>query len=434
MPFELNTTDANFISEFEKLKNSRNEVSSDIEDTVRQIILDVQTHGDSALISLTKKFDGIDLKEIGFRITPDEIHKASRRLDRSAMQALELAARRIKSFHRRQIPEDISYMDDEGVTLGMTWKPLDSVGLYVPGGRASYPSSVLMTAIPALVAGVERRVLMVPTPNYKINPLVLAAAQLAGVTEIYRIGGAQAIAALAYGTDSILPVHKIVGPGNAYVAAAKRAVFGKVGIDSIAGPSEILVVADKHNDPSWIAIDLLSQAEHDVLAQAILITDDSSFATKVLICIDEALRRLKRSEIASKSWQKYGAVIIVENLEEIPNLVNQLAPEHLELAVVDPESLAENIRHAGAIFLGRFTPEAIGDYIAGPNHVLPTGRSARFSSGLSVFDFFKRNTWIKCDSKSLARIGPAAVTLAKKEGLDTHGESILIRLNSTIKK
>tara|TARA_B100001123_G_scaffold434391_1_gene560876 strand:- start:159 stop:1193 length:1035 start_codon:yes stop_codon:yes gene_type:complete len=340
-----------------------------------------------------------------------------------------VAADRIEAFHISQMPDDINYEDADGVGLGMRWGPLDSVGLYVPGGMAAYPSTVLMNAIPARVAGVERRAITVPAPDGEINPLVLAAAEMVGVSEIYRIGGAQAIAALAHGTDTIQRVDKIVGPGNAFVAAAKRLVFGQVGIDSIAGPSEILIVADNRNKPEWIAIDLLSQAEHDTLAQAILITDDSDFADLVSVAVDQALADLPRNEIAAASWQDYGLIIVVGSIEdETPALVDRLAPEHLELAIQAPEALAAKVKHAGAIFLGRHTPEAIGDYVAGPNHVLPTGRTARFSSGLSVMDFLKRTTLVRCDSDSLAKIGQAAITLARAEGLDAHALSISTRL------
>ena len=344
--------------------------------------------------------------------------------------ALELAAARIEAFHTRQIPDDIQYTDDQGVRLGLRWTPIDAAGLYVPGGTAAYPSSVLMNAIPARVAGVNRRVMVVPTPDGVVNDLVLAAARLSGVTEIWRIGGAQAVAALAHGTESIRPVDKIVGPGNAYVAAAKRLVFGKVGIDSIAGPSEILVVADGRNNPSLIAIDLLSQAEHDTAAQAILITDDADFADAVTAAVDDHLATLPRTEIAAESWRVNGAIIVVERLDDAPGLVDRLAPEHLELAVDDPDAMAGKIRHAGAMFLGRHAPEAVGDYVAGPNHVLPTMRTARFSSGLGVLDFMKRTTLVGCSADSLARIGPAAITLAEAEGLDAHARSIAVRLNS----
>jgi histidinol dehydrogenase len=347
------------------------------------------------------------------------------------LNALKVAAKRIESFHTAQKPKNLKYIDEQGVSLALRWNSLDSVGLYVPGGTASYPSSVLMNAIPARVAGVKRCVITVPTLNGVISPLVLAAADIAGVEEIYRIGGAQAVAALAYGTSSVKPVDKIVGPGNAYVATAKRMVYGQVGIDSIAGPSEIVVVADSNNNPEWIAYDLLAQAEHDAVAQSILITDSVEFGGQVSSAIDSALGTLKRSDIATKSWNDHGAIIILQSFDEVPPLIDKLAPEHLELAVDEPEQLADKVKHAGAIFLGRYTPEAVGDYVAGPNHVLPTNRTARFSSGLSVFDFLKRTTLVNCDKESLEAIGPTAITLANAEGLEAHAQSIKIRINQT---
>src|SRR6185295_1821806 len=343
--------------------------------------------------------------------------------------ALRVAAERIEAFHRRQLPSDIDYVDDVGVRLGQRWRPIEAVGLYVPGGTASYPSSVLMNAIPARVAGVERLVMTVPAPDGVLNPLVLAAARLAGIDEIYRIGGAQAIAALAYGTATIAPVVKIVGPGNAYVAAAKRRVFGQVGIDMIAGPSEVVVIADKDNDPAWIAADLLAQAEHDAAAQSILITDDAGFGRAVVAAVKAQLATLPRASVAGASWENFGAVIVVESLDEAPVLVDRLAPEHLEIATEDPESLSAAIRNAGAIFLGRYTPEVIGDYVAGPNHVLPTARSARFASGLSVLDFMKRTSILKLDAESLNALSAEAMSLAKAEGLEAHRRSVAIRLN-----
>ncbi|MBO6559433.1 MAG: histidinol dehydrogenase [Nisaea sp.] len=430
MPRKLTAGAPGFEKEFEALVNSKRETDSDVSDTVAGIIADVISRGDAALIELSRKFDNIDLAETGIAISAEEIAAARSACSPETLAALETAAARIEAFHRTQVPSSIDFTDADGVGLGLRHSPVDAVGLYVPGGKAAYPSSVLMNAIPARVAGVERRVMVVPTPGNEINPLVLAAAEIAGITEIYRVGGAQAVAALAYGTETIRPVDKIIGPGNAYVAAAKRRVFGKVGIDSIAGPSEILVVADGNNDPSWIAIDLLSQAEHDEVAQAILITDDADFAGKVEAAVADHLATLPRANIAGASWNNHGAVIVVDSLADAPALVDRLAPEHLELAVDDPDALAARIRHAGAIFLGRHTPEAIGDYVAGPNHVLPTARTARFSSGLGVLDFLKRTTWVKCDEASLAAIGPAAVTLAEAEGLGAHARSVAIRLGA----
>ena len=428
MPLRLNSTDPDFEAAFTRLLNAKRDSEADVGDIAAGIIADVRARGDAAVLELTAKLDRVTLSALAMRLTKEEIAEARDQCDRDTLDALEVAARRIEAFHRAQLPVDLDFQDADGVGLGMRWRPMDAVGLYVPGGKAAYPSSVLMNAIPARVAGVKRRVITVPTPDGVLNPLVLAAAELAGVTEIYRIGGAQAIAALAHGTESIAAVDKIVGPGNAFVAAAKRLVFGKVGIDSIAGPSEILVVADADNDPEWIAIDLLSQAEHDEVAQAILITDNADFADLVADAVERFLEKLERSEIASASWRDHGAIIVVGSLEEAPALVDRLAPEHLELAVADPDALSARVRHAGAIFLGRYTPEAIGDYVAGPNHVLPTDRTARFSSGLSAMDFLKRTTWVRCDADSLSRIGPAAVTLANAEGLEAHALSIATRL------
>ena len=394
------------------------------------IIDDVRKRGDEALIALTEKYDRQTLSAETLRIGDDEIDAAMQACAPETKAALELAAQRIGDFHARQKPDDARFKDAAGVEMGHRWTPVDAAGLYVPGGLANYPSSVLMNAIPARVAGVARVVMVVPTPDGQINPLVLVAAKLAGVDEIYRIGGAQAVAALAYGTKSIAPVNVIVGPGNAYVAAAKKQVFGQVGIDMIAGPSEILVVADRENDPAWMAADLLSQAEHDEVAQAILICDDNDYADAVAAAVESALKTLPRQDIARASWENFGAILVVNDLHaEAPDLVNQLAPEHLELAVAEPDAMADKIRHAGAIFLGRHTPEAIGDYIAGPNHVLPTARAARYASGLSVLDFMKRSSLVKCDADALAAIGPAAVRLAEEEGLQAHGRSIAIRLN-----
>jgi len=407
----------------------KREVSEDVDIIVRDILEKVRTEGDQALIALTEKFDHVNLAKTGLAVTAAEIEAARAAVDKKTFEALKLAAERIEAHHRRQKPEDDRYHDKIGVELGSRWSALQSVGLYVPGGTASYPSSVLMNAIPAKVAGVERIVMVVPTPHGVLNPLVLAAADLAGVDEIYRIGGAQAIAALAYGTKTIAPVSKIVGPGNAFVAAAKRRVFGTVGIDMIAGPSEILVIADKDNNPDWIAIDLLAQAEHDTAAQSILITDDAAFAEAVERAVERQLRTLPREKIARESWQTYGAVIIVDHLDNALDLANRIAPEHLELAICDADSFANQVRNAGAIFIGAYTPEAIGDYVGGSNHVLPTARSARFSSGLSVLDFVKRTSVLKCGADQLRTIGPAAITLADAEGLDAHAKSVSIRLN-----
>tara|TARA_B100000963_G_scaffold132717_1_gene115556 strand:+ start:247 stop:1557 length:1311 start_codon:yes stop_codon:yes gene_type:complete len=422
--------DKDFASRFAALQQMKREQSVDVNEAVATIIDDVRARGDLALIELTQKYDRQALSPETLRIGDDEIDAAIRACAPETRAALELAAQRIGDFHARQKPEDARFTDEAGVEMGYRWTPVDAAGLYVPGGLANYPSSVLMNAIPARVAGVARVVMAVPTPNGQINPLVLVAAKLAGVDEIYRIGGAQAVAALAYGTKSIAAVNVIVGPGNAYVAAAKKQVFGQVGIDMIAGPSEILVVADTENDPAWIAADLLSQAEHDEVAQSILICPDNDYADAVAEAIESALKTLPRQDIARASWKNYGAILVVNDLQtQAPELVNQLAPEHLELAVAEPEAMADQIRHAGAIFLGRHTPEAIGDYIAGPNHVLPTARAARYASGLSVLDFMKRSSLVKCDADALAAIGPAAVRLAQEEGLDAHGRSISIRLN-----
>ena len=428
MPLKLFFSDDNYAAKLALILDKARSQEHDVTETVIKIINDVRLNGDEALIALTKKFDSIDLMETGFQVTQNEINIAKSEVSEGELAALKLAADRIELFHAKQKPQDISYVDEQGVGLGLRWNALTSVGLYVPGGKASYPSSVLMNAIPAKVAGVRRRVMTVPSLNGSLNPLVLAAADLAGVTEIYRIGGAQAVAALAYGTGSIAPVDKIVGPGNAYVATAKKIVYGQVGIDSIAGPSEIVIVADKENNPEWVAYDLLAQAEHDTAAQSILITDDKDFSDQVILAVDSILNSLPRAEIARKSWDKHGAVIILESLDDAPRLIDTLAPEHLELAIDDPAKLVDRISHAGAIFLGRYTPEAAGDYVAGPNHVLPTNRSARFSSGLSVFDFLKRTTLVDCNKKSLELIGPAAITLANAEGLDAHAKSIAIRI------
>lgn len=430
MAQRLNINDADFDEKFKALLSAKRETDSDVGDAVRSIVANVIDRGDNALFELTKKFDRFDVQKTGLRITEEEIEAACREVSDKNMAALQEAADRIHAFHAKQLPNDLDYRDDAGVRLGQAWKAVEAVGLYVPGGLASYPSSVLMNAIPAAVAGVDRFVMVVPTPDGALNPIVLAAAKLAGVTEIYRIGGAQAVAALAHGTETIKPVDKIVGPGNAFVAEAKRQVFGKVGIDSIAGPSEITVVADNKTDPRWIASDLLSQAEHGGDSQSILITDDARYGEMVAQAVEDHLASLERRAIALESWTNYGAIIVVGNLEEdsIP-LVNALAPEHLELAVENPSVMQGKIRNAGAIFLGRHTPEAIGDYVAGPNHVLPTARAARFSSGLSVYDFMKRTTFVECDEASLKAIGPAAATLANEEGLGAHALSVTIRLD-----
>jgi histidinol dehydrogenase len=430
MPVKLKTADTDFSSQFSALLNQTREADADVSAVTAAILSQVQDRGDAAVIEYTNKFDRLMLQDASnLRITKSEIASAIGECDAETLNALNLAATRIEAYHKVQIPDDYSFTDPDGVELGYRWTPIENIGLYVPGGLATYPSSVLMNAIPARVAGASRLVMVVPTPDGIINPLVLAAADLVGVDEIYRIGGAQAIGALAYGTQTIPAVDKIVGPGNAYVASAKRHVFGTVGIDMIAGPSEILVVADNQNDPAWIAADLLSQAEHDPVAQSILITDDELFATEVEKAISRHLTTLVRADIASASWNKHGAIILVGDLSEAPSLVDQLAPEHLELCVDDADDLANQIRHAGAIFLGRYTPEAIGDYVAGPNHVLPTSRTARFSSGLSTLDFLKRTSLLRLDAESLGKIGPAAVKLAKAEGLGAHALSVGIRLN-----
>ncbi|WP_343560068.1 histidinol dehydrogenase [Kiloniella sp. b19] len=430
MTMQLSTRDQGFEQDFGRLMNAKRESSVDVNEAVEAILTQVREQGDAALIELSKKFDRIDLTPQTLRITAEEIDRAVAECREEDLAALRLAAERIAAFHARQKPEDLSYTDEVGVRLGHRWTAVQAAGIYVPGGLANYPSSVLMNALPARVAGVDRIVMVVPAPDGILNPLVLAAAREAGVTEIYRVGGAQAVAALAYGTETIAPVDVIVGPGNAYVAAAKRQVFGTVGIDMIAGPSEVLVVADGKNDPRWVAADLLAQAEHDASAQSILITDDAAFAEEVERAVQVHLQSLSRSEIAGQSWKDNGAVILVEDMDEAARLTDRLAPEHLELAVDDPDELAGKIRNAGAIFLGRHTAEAIGDYVAGPNHVLPTARSARFSSGLSVLDFMKRSSMMSCSEQGLRAIGPAAVTLAKAESLTAHALSVSLRLDS----
>ncbi len=429
MAIRLDASDKGFEKAFETLLTAKRESSVDVNDAVAKIIADVRARGDAALIELTNKFDRLSLTPETLRIPDAELDAALKACDAKTLDALKMAKARIEAYHARQKPSDDRFTDAQGVELGHRWTAVGAVGLYVPGGTANYPSSVLMNAVPAKVAGVARVVMVVPTPDGKVNPLVLAAARLAGVDEVYRVGGAQAVAALAYGTATIRSVDKIVGPGNAFVAAAKRQVFGIVGIDMIAGPSEILVLADGKNDPDWIAADLLSQAEHDESSQSILITDDAAFAARVEEAVAAQLKLLPRETTATKSWADFGAVIVVKSLADAVPLVDRLAPEHLEIAVDDPEPLAARIRNAGAIFLGRYTPEAVGDYVAGSNHVLPTARSARFSSGLNVLDFMKRTSIVRCDADSLAAIGPAAVALAAAEGLDAHGRSVSIRLN-----
>ena len=413
---------------FRQLLEAKRETAADVDAAVAAIIDDVARRGDAALIDYTRHFDGVDLAEGGLRLTRREIAEGAGAAPPETVAALQLAAERIESFHRRQLPSAIDYVDELGVRLANRWRPIAAAGLYVPGGTAAYPSSVLMNAIPAKVAGVERLAMTVPAPGGFLNPLVLAAAELVGIDEVYRVGGAQAVAALAFGTATIAPVDKIVGPGNAYVAAAKRRVFGQVGIDMIAGPSEILVVADRRNDPGWIAADLLSQAEHDGSAQAILVTDDAAFAAEVETAVERHLAQLPRAQIARASWQSHGAILVVADWDEAVLLIDRIAPEHLELALDEADALAERVRHAGAIFLGRYTPEAIGDYIAGPNHVLPTARSARFASGLGVLDFLKRSSLVRCDPASLAALAPAAIRLAEAEGLEAHAMSLSIRL------
>ncbi|WP_169833586.1 histidinol dehydrogenase [Methylobrevis pamukkalensis] len=425
----LDDRDPDFESRFSAFLTTKREVSDDVDQAVRAIIDDVRARGDAALVDFTRRFDRFEVTAAGLAITPDEVDAAVAAVPEETMDALKVARDRIESHHVRQRPADDRYTDALGVELGSKWTAVEAAGLYVPGGTASYPSSVLMNAVPAKVAGVDRVVMVVPTPDGKLNPLVLAAARLAGVDEIYRIGGAQAVAALAYGTETIRPVAKIVGPGNAYVAAAKRRVFGTVGIDMIAGPSEVLVIADKDNDPDWIAADLLAQAEHDTAAQSILMTDDAALADAVEAAVERQLARLPRGETAAASWRDYGAILLVSDLAGAMPLSDRIAPEHLELAVADPEVLLAKVRNAGAVFLGGHTPEVIGDYVGGSNHVLPTARSARFSSGLSVLDFMKRTSILKCSADALRVLGPSAIALAKAEGLDAHARSVAIRLN-----
>ncbi|MCI2395083.1 histidinol dehydrogenase [Aliiroseovarius sediminis] len=430
MPQFLNSADADFEARFNEVLSMKREDSPEVDDTVAGIIADVRARGDAAVIELTSKFDRLELTADTLRFTLEEIEAECAKVSDTDRAALELAADRIRAYHVRQMPKDERWTDDAGADLGWRWSAVSAAGLYVPGGLASYPSSVLMNAIPAKVAGVERLAITVPTPDGIVNPLVLLAARIAGVDEIYRIGGAQAVAALAYGTETVAPVDKITGPGNAFVAAAKRRVFGKVGIDMIAGPSEILVIADADNAPDWLALDLMSQAEHDESAQSLLITTDEAFGRKVAAAVDARLETLERREIAGASWRDFGAVITVRDLDEAAALSNRIAPEHLELCVADPEALSEKCIHAGAIFLGQWTPEAIGDYVGGPNHVLPTARSARFSSGLSVMDFLKRTTLARMTPAALSAIGPAAETLAISESLEAHGLSVRARLDA----
>lgn len=432
MPKRLNVRDPSFAQSFATFLGEKREVSVDVDAAVREILVDVRANGDAALIAYSKRFDQVDLDAIGLRVTDAEIAAAEQACTPAALAALKFANDRIVSHHKRQLPKDDLYTDAAGVELGSRWTAVESVGLYVPGGLAAYPSSVLMNAAPAVVAGVPRIVMVVPAPHGQINRLVLAAARLAGVHEIYRVGGAQAVAALAYGTATIAPVVKIVGPGNAYVAAAKRQVFGQVGIDSVAGPSEVLIIADADNNPEWIAADLLAQAEHDTAAQSILMTDSAAFADAVEAAVARQLETLPRAQIAGTSWRDFGAIIVLDTLEQAPELADKIAAEHLEICTAAPDALAARIRNAGAIFLGAHTPEAIGDYVSGSNHVLPTARSARFSSGLGTLDFMKRTSTLKLDVRSLAALGPAAMTLARAEGLEAHRTSVAIRTQEDI--
>jgi histidinol dehydrogenase len=424
----LETADSGFEPAFAALLAQARETAETVDAAVAKIIADVRARGDASLVDYTARFDRLEITPDRLRITGAEIDAAVAEIPAELLAALNVAAARIEAFHVAQVPKDLRIGDADGLTLGMRWNALDAVGIYVPGGKAAYPSSVLMNAIPARVAGVVRVAMCVPSPGGVLNPLVLAAAQCAGVTEIYRVGGAQAVAALAYGTATIAPVDRIVGPGNAYVAEAKRQVFGRVGIDSIAGPSEVVVLADANNDARRVAVDLLAQAEHDEAAQAILITDSADFADAVAAAVAAELPSLPRAAIAGASWREHGAVIVVRDWNEAVALVDRIAPEHLQIMTADPAAIFSRVRHAGAVFLGAFCPEAVGDYVAGPNHVLPTGRTARFASGLSVFDFLKRTTWVAADAAALARVGPTAVALAEAEGLQAHARSIALRL------
>jgi histidinol dehydrogenase len=428
MAQRLNTSEPDFEMRFSAFLAAKRESAPDVNAAVAAIVDDVRARGDAALIELTRRFDGIDLSATGIRVSKEEVEKAWAACAPSDLEALAFAADRIKRHHERQLPRDDRYRDALGVELGYRWTAVESVGLYVPGGQASYPSSLLMNALPAKVAGVPRIAMVVPMPSHTANPLVLAAARVAGIDEIYRVGGAQAIAALAYGTETIPPVAKIVGPGNAYVACAKRQVFGTVGIDSIAGPSEVLIIADGDNDPEWLAADLLAQAEHDSAAQSILLTDSEALAVAVENAVKRQLAALSRGNIAAASWNTFGAIILVKSLNEAPAIADRIAAEHVEIATLDPEAMAARIGNAGAIFLGRYTPEVIGDYVAGSNHVLPTARSARFASGLGVLDFMKRTSLLKLDPQALGQLAPAAMTLARAEGLEAHRNSVAIRL------
>lgn len=430
MPLRLDASAPDFAARFERLVNARREADQDVADAVRAIIVQVRAEGDAALAALTGRFDRFDLDAQGWTINAEQCAQAYESIDAGLRAALETAAARITAYHEKQKPADSGWTDAAGVRLGARWNAVEAAGVYVPGGLAAYPSSTLMNVLPAKVAGVERIVMMSPTPDGALNPAVLAAAHIAGVTEIWRVGGAQAIAALAYGTQRIAPVDVIVGPGNAWVAEAKRQVYGVVGIDMVAGPSEIVVVADGRNRPEWIAADLLSQAEHDPTSQSILFTDDAAFADAVARAVEDQLGRLATGARARQSWEANGAIILVSDLMAAMPLVDRLAPEHLELAVDEPQPLFDAVRHAGSVFMGRLTPEAIGDYVAGPNHVLPTGRRARFSSGLSVLDFMKRTSFLQLDARALGAIGPAALALAEAEGLPAHAESVAVRLRS----
>jgi histidinol dehydrogenase len=429
MPLRLDSQSADFATQFSSFLARKRETAADVDEAVRNILREVKDHGDRALLRLTLEFDRLDLTKVAMRVSAAEIDAAEKSCKGEAIAALKLARERIEAYHVRQKPKDERFTDALGVEMGVKWTAIEAVGLYVPGGTAAYPSSVLMNAVPAKVAGCARLVMVVPSPDGKLSPLVLAAAKLAGVDEIYRVGGAQAVAALAYGTETIKPVAKIVGPGNAYVAAAKRQVFGTVGIDMIAGPSEVLILADQTGNPDWIAADLLAQAEHDASAQSILITDDKALADQVEKAVASQLKTLPRASTADASWRDFGAIITVKKLADAISLVDQIAPEHLEIATSDAETLTAKISNAGAIFIGAYTPEAIGDYVAGSNHVLPTARSARFSSGLGVLDFMKRTSLLKCGPEQLRALGPAAIALGEAEGLDAHARSVSIRLN-----